>query len=46
MAERAGSHIVEVESSHAVPLAQPTFVTNLILEAVRTVSPATDLVAR
>jgi pimeloyl-ACP methyl ester carboxylesterase len=44
MAERAGSRIVEVESSHAAPAAQPAAVTDLILEAVRTVSPTTDVV--
>jgi pimeloyl-ACP methyl ester carboxylesterase len=43
MAERAGSRIVEVESSHAVPLARPASVADLILEAVRTVVPAIDL---
>lgn len=43
MAERAGSRIVEVESSHAAPAAQPAAVTDLILEAVHTVSPSTDV---
>ncbi|MGW8329127.1 alpha/beta fold hydrolase [Streptomyces sp. NPDC055897] len=34
-ARRAGSHTVEVESSHAVPVSHPQEVTELILEAVR-----------
>lgn len=34
MAKRAGSHIVEVESSHAVPLSRPDAVTELVLAAV------------
>lgn len=46
MAERAGSRIVEVESSHAAPVARPDAVADLILEAARTVaasaSPATS----
>jgi pimeloyl-ACP methyl ester carboxylesterase len=46
MAERAGSRVVEVESSHAAPVAQPAAVTELILEAVRAVSPSTDAVSR
>jgi pimeloyl-ACP methyl ester carboxylesterase len=37
MAERAGSQIVEVPSSHAVPLAQPAAVTDLILKAAHAV---------
>jgi hypothetical protein len=45
MAECAGSRVVEVESSHAAPVAQPTAVTNLILEAHRAVSPSTDTVS-
>jgi pimeloyl-ACP methyl ester carboxylesterase len=45
MAERAGSRVVEVESSHAAPVAQPTAVTNLILEAHRALSPSTDTVS-
>jgi pimeloyl-ACP methyl ester carboxylesterase len=45
MAERAGSRIVEVESSHAVPVAQPDAVTELILEAVRTVSVPSTMTA-
>lgn len=36
MAKRAGSHIVEVESSHAVPLAQPDAVAELIRTAAAT----------
>jgi hypothetical protein len=46
MAERAGSRTVEVESSHAAPVAQPAAVTNLILEAHCAVSPSTDTVTR
>jgi pimeloyl-ACP methyl ester carboxylesterase len=46
MAGRAGSRIVEVESSHAAPVSQPAAVTDLILEAIRTVSPSTDAVSR
>jgi pimeloyl-ACP methyl ester carboxylesterase len=38
MAERAGSRVVEVESSHAVPVSRPAEVTDLILEAARAVS--------
>jgi hypothetical protein len=33
MAERAGSEVTEVESSHAVPAAQPEVVTAAILAA-------------
>lgn len=39
MAERAGSQVVEAESSHAAPLARPSAVTDLILAAVRAVTP-------
>jgi pimeloyl-ACP methyl ester carboxylesterase len=46
MAGRAGSRTVEVESSHAAPVSQPAAVTDLILEAIRTVSPSTDAVSR
>ncbi|HEX4223007.1 MAG TPA: alpha/beta hydrolase [Pseudonocardiaceae bacterium] len=35
MAERAGSRIVEVESSHAAPVARPDAVTDLILMAAK-----------
>jgi pimeloyl-ACP methyl ester carboxylesterase len=35
MAERAGSSIVEVESSHAAPIAQPAATAELIMEAAR-----------
>ena len=35
MAGRAGSHAVEVESSHAAPVAQPGAVADLILDAAR-----------
>jgi pimeloyl-ACP methyl ester carboxylesterase len=34
MAERAGSHVTEVDSSHAVPVAQPQAVTGVVLAAV------------
>jgi hypothetical protein len=40
MAERAGSHIVEVDSSHAAPVAHPAAVTDLILAAAHAVAPA------
>ena len=40
MAERAGSRVVEVESSHAVPVSRPVEVADLILEAARAVSPS------
>jgi pimeloyl-ACP methyl ester carboxylesterase len=43
MAERAGSSIVEVESAHAAPVSRAAEVTDLILEAVRSVSPSTSL---
>ena len=42
MAERAGSHIVEVESSHAAPVAHPAAVTDLILHAVSQLTGASD----
>ncbi|MGY1650280.1 alpha/beta fold hydrolase [Geodermatophilus sp. SYSU D01119] len=35
MAERAGSHVVEVDASHAVTVSQPDAVAELIEEAVR-----------
>ncbi|MFE5550027.1 alpha/beta fold hydrolase [Streptomyces sp. NPDC056534] len=35
MAERAGSHIVRVEGSHAVSISQPDTVADLIIEAVK-----------
>ncbi|MGX5655639.1 alpha/beta fold hydrolase [Geodermatophilus nigrescens] len=35
MAERAGSHVVEVDASHAVTVSQPDVVAELIEEAVR-----------
>lgn len=35
MAERAGSHTVEVDSAHAAPVAVPAAVTDLIRQAVR-----------
>jgi pimeloyl-ACP methyl ester carboxylesterase len=40
MAERAGSRVVEVESSHAAPLAEPAAVTDLILQAAHSVCPS------
>jgi pimeloyl-ACP methyl ester carboxylesterase len=45
MAERAGSRTVEVESSHAAPVARPDAVTDLILAAVRTVSSSPHTVS-
>jgi pimeloyl-ACP methyl ester carboxylesterase len=45
MAERAGSQIVEVESSHAAPIARPDAVANLIDAAVQAVSPSSDTVS-
>ncbi|MFJ3798253.1 alpha/beta fold hydrolase [Streptomyces sp. NPDC090088] len=36
MAERAGSHVVRVEASHAVAISQPDAVADLIIEAART----------
>ncbi|MEU9004106.1 alpha/beta hydrolase [Streptomyces sp. NPDC048551] len=35
MARRAGSHITEVDASHAVAVSRPTVVTDVILDAVR-----------
>ncbi|MFE0702211.1 alpha/beta fold hydrolase [Streptomyces sp. NPDC058872] len=35
MARRAGSHITEVDASHAVPVSRPTVVTDVILDAAR-----------
>ena len=35
MAERAGSHVVEIDASHAVTVSQPGAVADLILDAVR-----------
>jgi pimeloyl-ACP methyl ester carboxylesterase len=40
MAERAGSHAVEVESAHAAPVSQPAAVTDLILDAVHSINPS------
>jgi pimeloyl-ACP methyl ester carboxylesterase len=40
MAERAGSRIVEVEASHAVPVSQPDAVTDVIIEAALVVAPS------
>jgi hypothetical protein len=41
MAERAGSRIVEIVSSHAAPVSQPGAVSDLIAEAPKAVSPST-----
>jgi pimeloyl-ACP methyl ester carboxylesterase len=41
MAERAGSHVVEVDSSHAAPVSQPAVVADLILRAAVAVSSPT-----
>lgn len=41
MAERAGSTIAEAESSHAAPAARPVEVSELIMQAARSVTPAT-----
>jgi pimeloyl-ACP methyl ester carboxylesterase len=46
MAQRAGSSIVEAESSHAVPVAHPDAVADLILEAVAATIPTTVTEAR
>jgi pimeloyl-ACP methyl ester carboxylesterase len=46
MAERAGSHITEVDSSHAAPVSQPDAVTDLILQAIGAVPPTADVVSR
>ena len=35
MAERAGSHVVRVEASHAVAISQPDAVADLIIEAAK-----------
>ncbi|MDF2255849.1 alpha/beta fold hydrolase [Streptantibioticus ferralitis] len=40
MAERAGSQLVEVESAHAVPVARPAEVADLILTAARAIRPS------
>lgn len=45
MAERAGSHVVEVESSHAAPVSRPAAVTDLILAVVRSAELSTDLIS-
>ena len=38
MAERAGATVTEVEASHVVMVSQPQTVTDVILDAVGTVS--------
>jgi hypothetical protein len=38
MAERAGAKITEVDGSHVIMVSQPEAVTNVILEAVATVT--------
>jgi pimeloyl-ACP methyl ester carboxylesterase len=40
MAERAGSRVVEVEASHAVPVSRPEVVTDVIHEAALAASPS------
>ncbi|HEY4024369.1 MAG TPA: alpha/beta hydrolase [Pseudonocardiaceae bacterium] len=45
MAERAGSHIVEVDSSHAVPLAHPEAVTDVILAAAHSINSSTHVLS-
>jgi pimeloyl-ACP methyl ester carboxylesterase len=42
MAERAGSHVTEVDSSHAVPVAQPDVVARTILAAVESSQSRTN----
>jgi pimeloyl-ACP methyl ester carboxylesterase len=41
MADRAGSHAVEIDSSHAVPVSHPDAVADVLLAAARAVSPET-----
>ena len=38
MAERAGATITELEGSHVIMVSQPEAVTDVIMEAVRTVA--------
>ena len=38
MAERAGSRVVEVDASHAVPVSRPDIVAGVIAEATRSVA--------
>lgn len=38
MAQRAGAHITEIEGSHVIMISQPDAVTQVILEALRSVS--------
>ena len=45
MAERAGSRVVEVESSHAAPISRPAEVTDLVLAAAESVHPSTTRLA-
>jgi pimeloyl-ACP methyl ester carboxylesterase len=45
MAARAGSHVVEVESSHAVPVSRPGEVAETILQALRSVHSNDSAVA-
>jgi pimeloyl-ACP methyl ester carboxylesterase len=40
MADRAGSHTVEIASSHAVPVSHPDAVSDLVLDAVSTINHA------
>jgi pimeloyl-ACP methyl ester carboxylesterase len=44
MARRAGSRITEIESSHAVPVAHPAAVTDVITEAANAVAATTPAV--
>jgi hypothetical protein len=41
MAERAGSTVVEIDSSHAVPVAHPVETAELVVAAARTVGAQT-----
>ena len=45
MAERAGAKITELEGSHVIMLSQPQAVTDVILEALATVSAAPEQLA-
>jgi pimeloyl-ACP methyl ester carboxylesterase len=42
MAERAGSHVVEVEASHAVPVSRPDAVAEMVATAAASVSSSTS----
>jgi pimeloyl-ACP methyl ester carboxylesterase len=45
MAERAGSTVIEIDSSHAVPVAHPGATADLVAAAARAVSAATNPLA-